>query len=231
MTKVQHSDEYDLNKKILHALDTHNFNSDLAKYEGGHVIKWGKPIKLGVLGKGARGIRRFMKVFLEDLSNVSGHEFEYARGGDINFVIVLSDSIVDDALGQYRETFEHFLIPKNGLPEIVDKYKLSGNKYLTKGEYGERGIQGAIIFVSKDQDVKEIRNFIIKYAIHNLGLFDEIETLTDSILAKNSRFVHMSPIDCILLKTLYDKRRSSRNGRNYNKRDKLISFCSKHTSN
>lgn len=187
--KFNASTAYEARTKALKVFDICAFSSEYpgANYEGDHIIRWDKPIRVYIGGKPTRADRQKIDEFLLELA---------LRVPTLPNITITQDKSLAE--------IKIYFVPLKQMPNYVPGY-VEGNWGMYNFSYNNWRITEATVGIATDVTNQKSRNHLLQEELVGaLGLGNDHMIYSDSILYQEWTTVQtLSEVDWLMLNMLY----------------------------
>ena len=160
------------------------------------LIRYGGPVRVGVVGDGARPYLPFLERFLEQL--------RHNTGIDVGLSDQRPNLVIRFVRGQEfrKEVPQHFCVVAPG-PITWIRFRQSPVRYGTRAYETQRSMQGMTIFIPDNAAPYIVRTCLIEELVQALGPVNDLYGLGPSIFNDDAAHIWPTRLDYMVLRVLY----------------------------
>jgi hypothetical protein len=174
----------------------------------GRLIKWARPIRVGVMGDEAFYYLPAVEQLVEELREATSHSIRLVReGGEKDALVVFVHKLERDEIDRFRAVYRPFFRTDEAYERQLAH--IQGGTFnavcLTtlRTQTRDGTISGAIVFIPVSRGVGTVWQCIVEELAQSMGLPNDSDTVFYSIFNDRSPHVSLTPKDKRMLRLLY----------------------------
>ena len=176
----------------------------------GQLIKWSKPIRIGVTGEEGVYYRPAVEQHISDLQEIISHPISLVRGGEADILIVFLKKLTADEVDRFQKLYRPFFASDEAYQKQLNAIRDDSFKAVclttirtikSKGE-----LNGGIVFIPAEKKSAVAWQCIVEEITQALGLPNDSDTNFYSIFNDRSPHISLTAKDKRMLRLLYDPR-------------------------
>jgi len=180
-----------------------------ADREGAQLYRWQKDVSVRFVGQTTSRQQAWAEAQLAEFEAATGQTVQRidSIGADVLVVFVASfDDVLD---GQYNDLLDRFALNDARRDQLLEGYRQS--EAVCAGQINARGngLSGGIVFIPTDQLSPVVHACIAAQMSRVMGLPFAVDANVRSALASDSPHSHLTRLDRVMLRLLYDPRMKS----------------------
>jgi hypothetical protein len=204
-TQAEQSDTAFLNDFITVAL-----GREYGGANQGQLIKWAKPIRVGVTGEEGVYYRPAVEQHITDLQDIISHPISLVRGGEADILVIFLKKLTADDVDRFQKLYRPFFASDEAYQKQLNAIRDDSFKAVclttirtirSKGE-----LTGAIAFIPAEKKSAVAWQCIVEEITQALGLPNDSDTNFYSIFNDRSPHISLTTKDKRMLRLLYDPR-------------------------
>ena len=176
----------------------------------GQLIKWIKPIRIGVTGEEGFYYLPAVEQHIADLQEIISHPITLVRGGEADIMVVFLKKLAADEVEHYRSLYRPFFANDEAYEAQINKIRNDTFKAVcltTIRTIKSRGeLTGGIVFIPGEKKAAVAWQCIVEEITQALGLPNDSDTNFYSIFNDRSPHISLTSKDKQMLRLLYDPR-------------------------
>lgn len=176
----------------------------------GQLIKWIKPIRIGVTGEEGLYYLPAVEQHIADLKEIINHPITLVRGGEADIMVIFLKKLAADEIERYRPLYRPFFANDEAYELQLNKIRNDTFKAVcltTIRTVKSRGeLTGGIVFIPAEKKAAIAWQCIVEEITQALGLPNDSDTNFHSIFNDRSPHISLTSKDKRMLRLLYDPR-------------------------
>jgi hypothetical protein len=174
----------------------------------GRLIKWARPVRVGVMGDEAFYYLPAVEQLVDELREATSHPVNVVRGGgEKDALLVFVHQLVREEIDRYRSVYRPFFrndeAYERQLAHIQNGTFNAVCLTTLRTQPRDGTISGAIIFIPVSRGLGTIWQCIVEELAQSMGLPNDSDTVFYSIFNDRSPHVSLTPKDKRMLRLLY----------------------------
>jgi hypothetical protein len=183
----------------------------------GRIIKWVKPVRVGVLGERRREVFPLVRLHVQHLRTITGHDIRAVGDGEIDIAVIVVARLDRANVAAHADVFRRLFRDEAAYEAYLGRIERGEFRPIclstlrTRGPSSEIGL--AVTFIPLDRGPEVVYQCVVEELAQLLGLPNDSDEVEPSIFNDRSPYVDLTERDTLFLRVLYDPR--IRPGMNY----------------
>jgi hypothetical protein len=197
-------------QQILREFTTIALGREHEPERGGRIIKWTKPVKIGITGPRREAFDPQLRLHTQHLRTITGHEMGVANAGEVDILVILVPKLDFAAIMQHAGVYRRMFDDEVAFTAYMKRIESGEFRQIclttlrTNARTGV--INGAVSFIPLDRGDKVVYQCLIEEVSQALGLPNDSDEVNPSIFNDRSPYIELTDKDILFLRILYDPR-------------------------
>ncbi len=177
---------------------------------GGRIIKWTKPVKIGITGPRREAFDPQLRLHTQHLRTITGHEMQVSNAGEVDILVILVPKLDVAAIMQHAAVYRRMFANEAAFTAYMKRIESGEFRQIClttlRSNVASGVINGAVSFIPLDRGDKVVYQCLIEEVSQALGLPNDSDDVNPSIFNDSSPYIELTDMDILFLRILYDPR-------------------------
>ncbi|HJS30975.1 MAG TPA: DUF2927 domain-containing protein [Alphaproteobacteria bacterium] len=176
----------------------------------GRIIKWAKPVRVGVLGERRGDVLPLVRLHVQHLRTITGHDIRTVDDGEIDIAVIVVTRLDRANVAAHAAIFRRLFRDEAAYEEYLGRIErrefrpICLSTLRTRGPSSEIGM--AVSFIPLDRGHDVVYQCVVEELAQLLGLPNDSDEIEPSIFNDRSAHIDLTDRDVLFLRVLYDPR-------------------------
>ena len=176
----------------------------------GRIIKWAKPVRVGVLGERRGEVLPLVRLHAQHLRTITGHDIRAVDDGEIDIAVIVVARLDRANVAAHASIFRRLFRDEAAYEAYLGRIERGEFRPIclstlrTRGQTSEIAL--AVSFIPLDRGRDVVYQCIVEELAQLLGLPNDSDEIEPSIFNDRSPHIDLTDRDALFLRVLYDPR-------------------------